>query len=545
MKKTYKRWIALPLAAVLFFAGCAAKENPGTSVVPGDNTQNTGAETVSGNTETPVDTGNTETGTTLVFNEDMFSNRDMRTDYSDYVTVNLADNATAAAEGVTVEGSTVTITKEGTYYFTGTLTDGQIVVNVDEAEKVQIVLDNVNIACEGSAALYVISADKVFVTTVKGTTSTLKSTGEFVSTDDNNINAAVFSKEDLTLNGEGTLVVECETGHAVVSKDDLKVTSGTYELTAAKNGLRGNDSVRIAGGTIIIDAGTDGIHAENEDTSKGYIYIAGGTLDITAQNDAMDASGDLVIDDGDITIETAGGASGTASSGNMFGQGGFGGWGQTSSSSSSSEESTKGLKSDTQITINGGTLTLSCADDAVHSNGSLTVNGGILQITSDDDGVHADYELVVNGGTLNINAHEGLEATVITINDGEITISASDDGINAAQKVNGYTPTFTLNGGTVTISMGQGDTDAVDSNGNIVINGGTLKITAQSAFDYDGKAELNGGTVYVNGTQVTSLTNQFGGMEGMGGPGGQGGFGPGGNGGNGGHGPGGQGGFRP
>ena len=143
--------------------------------------------------------------------------------------------------------------------------------------------------------------------------------------------------------------------------------------------------------------------------------------------------------------------------------------------------------------------------------------------------------LTVDGGTLKLTGHEGLEATLVTVNDGTIDISASDDGINAAKKVDGVTPLVEINGGQITISMAAGDTDAIDSNGNITINGGTISITGQSGFDWDGSAQLNGGTVTVNGTQVSSLTNQMMGGMGPGGggmmPGQQGGFAPGQNGG--------------
>ncbi len=168
-----------------------------------------------------------------------------------------------------------------------------------------------------------------------------------------------------------------------------------------------------------------------------------------------------------------------------------------------------------------GTNKITSAGDGFNVEGDLEISGsGSLTIESDDDGIHADSKLTINGGTYTITAHEGLEATYIIINDGTITINASDDGINAAQKVDTYTPMIEINGGTITIKMGSGDTDGLDSNGNIYINGGTVDITGQNAIDYDGEAKLNGGKLIVNGTQMTTITNQFmngGGMM----PGGQ------------------------
>ncbi len=172
------------------------------------------------------------------------------------------------------------------------------------------------------------------------------------------------------------------------------------------------------------------------------------------------------------------------------------------------------------VIINGAGIEINSKGDGIHSNSDIEINSGKLTIKSDDDGIHADNSVTVNGGELDITAHEGVEGTVIKINDGTITISASDDGINAAQKVDGATPTVEINGGSITITMGAGDTDAIDSNGNIIINGGKITITGQSGFDYENKAELNGGEVYLNGNKITEITNQFaGGMRGFGGKG--------------------------
>ncbi len=192
-----------------------------------------------------------------------------------------------------------------------------------------------------------------------------------------------------------------------------------------------------------------------------------------------------------------------------------------------------GIKGKDDLVIKSGTYTLNCEGDAIHGDNNATIADGTFTLTSSDDGIHADNTVTINNGTYKISAHEGIEGTVVVINNGTIEINASDDGINAAQKIDGVTPAVEINGGEITINMAQGDTDGIDSNGNIVINGGTVSVNGQSPFDYDGTAALNGGTVYTNGTQVTSISNQFGG--GMGGgqmPGGMGGQPP-----QGGHGP--------
>lgn len=172
-------------------------------------------------------------------------------------------------------------------------------------------------------------------------------------------------------------------------------------------------------------------------------------------------------------------------------------------------ESYKGIVSKDSLTINDGNYTINTNDDGINVNDIITINGGAFNITSSDDAIHADGKLEINNGTFELDAHEGLEATYVVINDGKIDINASDDGINAANKSEDYSPKIEINGGDITIKMGSGDTDGVDSNGDIIINGGTINITGQSTFDCDGKAELNGGTVIVNGEEVTTIPNQF------------------------------------
>ena len=168
-------------------------------------------------------------------------------------------------------------------------------------------------------------------------------------------------------------------------------------------------------------------------------------------------------------------------------------------------------------------ITADNENDGINSEGDLIITGdGSLTINAADDGIHADGKLTVESGKLNITASEGLEATYVVVNGGDLTISASDDGINAGNKSDKYSVKIEINGGNITINMGQGDTDAIDSNGDLIINGGTINITAQSPFDWDGTGQINGGTITVNGQTVTQLTNQFeGGMMGGQAPNGQ------------------------
>ena len=367
-----------------------------------------------------TDTASTS-GSSALDTSDLFSSRDLEQ------TADLT-----GAENITVsDGETYTVSKEGVYVVTGSASNAQIVVSAGDEDKVQLVLDSVSITNESTPCIYVQNADKVFVTTTDSE-NTLTVSGAFTSDGDTNTDAVIFSRDDLVINGTGTLnIVSSENG--ISGKDDLKVTGGTINITCTADALEANESILVADGTISIKSDKDGLHAENdEDNTVGYIYIADGT-----------------------------------------------------------------------ITIEAG-----------------------------DDAVHATTIAQVDGGTIDLTGAEGIEGTYIQINGGEISIAAADDGINAGQKSNFATPTVEVNGGELTIVMGSGDTDGVDSNGNLYLNGGTLNITAQSPFDYDGTARNNGATLIVNGSETDSITNQMmggggmgGGMRGgMGGHGGHGGF---------------------
>ena len=339
-----------------------------------------------------------------------FTERDLQQtpDLSEAVSVSLED------------GKTVTIEKEGVYLLSGTASNAQIVVDAEDGDKVQLVLDGVSVTNETIPCIYVKNADKVFVT-ITDSENALTVSGAFTEDGETKTNAVIFSKDDLVLNGVGTLSIN-SSDNAISSKDDLKITGGTYEITCSGTALKAHEQIAVADGTIHIASCNDGLHAENdEDDTVGEIYIAGGTISVNAA----------------------------------------------------------------------------------------------------DDGLHATTTVTVDGGDLDLKAAEGIEATVVRINDGTIRIEASDDGINAAQKSNSLSILAEFNGGSVTIVMGQGDTDGIDSNGDLIINGGTLDITAQSPFDYDGTAQKNGGTILVNGEETEEITNQFGGGMpggGMGGP---------------------------
>ena len=479
----------------------------------------TGAKSSTGNvvsseTETNAEETSAQSEAGSYSSADMFTERDLAGTYEEsgavYVTLS-DDDITGETDGVVINGQTVTITAEGTYIFSGTLSEGQIVVDADNA-KVQIVFDNVDITCASSAAVYVKSAEKVFVTPAEGSQNTLRNTDGYVAIDDNNIDAVIFSKSDLTLNGTGSLTIVSADGHGIVSKDDLKITGGTYDITAAGHALSGKDSVRIADGTFILTAEKDGIHAENaDDEEKGYIYIADGDFTITSDGDGMDASNIVQIEDGTFDITAGGGAANSQKTHESDMPGGPGGRmpqngekpdGENMPQDTTTDESgisTKGIKAGGGMYLNGGTYQIDSADDSIHSNANITIADGTYTLATGDDGVHADDALIVNGGTITVTeSYEGLEGLTVTINDGTIDITASDDGINTAGEK------MELNGGYIHILAGG---DGVDSNGDLTINGGEIYIdgpsdNGNSAIDYGDRssAYVNGGTLVAIGS---------------------------------------------
>lgn len=478
-------------------------------------------------------TENTTEGTTTDINSisstDMFTERDNRTDYdaSTAVTINLnGTTATASSDSVIISGSKITITEEATYVISGELTDGTLIVNAPDTAKLQLVFNGVNIKSGTSAALYILEADKVFLTLTDGSTNTLENGGSFTPIDDNNIDGALFSKQDLTINGKGSLTVTSPVGHGIVCKDDLVITGGKYVVNSASHGLDANDSVRIANSDLTIDSGKDAIHCENtDDTSLGFIYMASGNIKTEAEGDGISASAYMQIEDGTIDLLVGGGSeNGEKQSSDNFG--GFMGGGRPggmrpnemqSSSDVAEEDSTsmKGLKSTGDILISGGNITVNSADDSVHSDKSVTINGGTFTIASGDDAIHAEETLTVTAGNFNISeCYEGLEALHIDVQGGNIKLKASDDGLNAA---GGTDQSGTTGGRDGMFGGGPGRPGGVpgdmsaNSNGSIKISGGTLYINSSGdGLDANGTLEISGGhTTVVGPTQGDTATLDY------------------------------------
>ena len=442
--------------------------------------------------------------------DEMFTDRDNTQSYDTARAVTISLNgstASASSNSVKISNGKVTITEEATYVISGKLTDGMIIVNAKDTAKIQLVLNGAEITSKSSAALYILEADKVFVTLADGTNNTLANGGSFTVIDDNNIDAALFSKQDLTLNGQGTLTVTSPAGHGIVCKDDLVFTGGNYTVNSASHGIDANDSVRISGAKFTIDAGKDGIRAENtEDTQKGFIYISGGNIKAEAEGDGISASAYVQILDGTINL-TVGGGSKNGSKQNSDNFGGFMGGGRPGGMRPGSSQNTttaqdgismKGIKATNSLQISGGTFTINSADDAIHSNNSVTINGGTFNIASGDDGFHADQTLTITAGKIDVSeSYEGLEALHIDVQGGDIKLKASDDGLNAA---GGNDQSGTEGGRDGMFGGGGPGGFSSNSNGSIKISAGTLYINASGdGLDANGTLEITGGNVTVTG----------------------------------------------
>lgn len=283
-------------------------------------------------------------------------------DMADAVKITLSGNSISAdSDAVRLTDSTATITKGGTYIISGTLDNGSLIVNAGKEETVRLVLNGVTIASRTFAPIYVQQADKVLVTLTDGTKNTLANGGTFTNIDDNDVDAVIFSKDDLILNGAGSLTIESPAGHGIVGKDELTITNGAYEMTVAKTAIKAKDSLTIAAGTFTLKADADGLHAENnDDESLGSIYIRGGKFNISAGDDGIHATTSLVIDGGAFDITAVEGVEAT------------------------------------RITINAGEILIQASDDGINASEKTSLYTPTVE---------------VNGGTVTVNGKQITELT--------------------------------------------------------------------------------------------------------------------------------------
>lgn len=376
-----------------------------------------------------------------------FTDRDKDSSYEDEDITEVTLNKTsieAKEEGCFVSGSTLTISEEGTYLLSGTLEDGQIVVDGADTDKIRIVLDGVNIHCESSAAVYVKNADKVVLTLAGESDNILSGGSEYVQTDGNTVDGVIFSKDDLTVNGSGSLQIDAKYKHGIVSKNDLVFTGGEITVEAAGQCLSGKDCIKIADGIFHLSGQGKGLKSENtEEPEKGNIYVSGGTFTIDTGDDAFHSSGSIVAD--------------------------------------------------------GGEFTITSGDDAFHSDLDLVINGGNISITSCYEGLEG-LRVVINGGDIVLAADDdGINAAKSSTEEEAADVRGGPGDSSMENETEAY---IKITGGNLTVSA---EGDGLDSNGSLFVSGGTVYVNgpvsgADGALDYNGGAQITGGTVIAVGS---------------------------------------------
>ena len=407
----------------------------------------------------------------------------------------------------------ITINEEGIYNLTGTISNGLITVNTEG--NIKLNLNNVSITNSNGPAIYIEQASDVVIN-ISGD-NYLEDSSTYTNHTD--VDGVLFSHDDLTIEGEGTLTIKANYQDGIVSKDDLKIVSGTYKINSIDDGIRGKDSVYILDGNFEINSEGDGIKSTNDtDSEKGFIKIENGKFKINSSLDGIQSENKLVIDNGEFDITTGGGSSNESSTNDDWGY-----WGRGSTLSNT--DSAKGLKAVDNIVINSGTFTFDTSDDSIHSNNSVGISDGTITINSGDDGIHADYELIIDNGNIDINkSYEGLESAKITINGGNINLTSTDDGINVAggndgsatgrPGENNYSNSnniLTINNGIIYVNA---KGDGIDVNGSAYINNGNIRVdgptdSGNGSLDYDRTFAINGGTFIATGSSgmAQSATN--------------------------------------
>ncbi len=504
-----KKLSLLLVTLILMFALAACSAATSATTVSGTTNTTSNTTTVSNSDPTTlVNTPAVSVADALAENKTSHEDaKDVTWDEASVIEITLnGDAIEASGAGFAVNGSTVTITAAGIYRFTGTLNDGQILVNTDDKETVRLILNGVDIQNLTTAPIYIAAADEVVIVLADNTANQVSDGSNYVyaTAEANEPSAAIFSMADLTIFGDGSLTVTGNYNDGISSKDGLVIQSGTLNVTAVDDGIRGKDYIVVEGGDLTIQAQGDGLVSYNdEDATRGYISIEGGVFDITSGGDAIQAMTDVLIMAGDFTLTSGGGSSA---------------WVDKTSSA-------KGIKGVVSVSIDGGTFVIDSSDDAIHSNNNVTINAGTFNIASADDGIHADTLITINNGMINITeSYEGIESASITINAGNIQVVSSDDGINIAggndasgilgggggrgQDMFGSTgKLLTINGGTIAVDAYG---DGLDINGSIEMTGGVVLVTGPTeqmngAIDYDGIFNISGGTIVATGSSGMAM----------------------------------------
>lgn len=532
-KKETGAVVSLFLVSSLAFGGCGTAVTSSSSVnaesARTESTGETSADNAAATSESIASENAIESASDIDFDLELtestidteFTDREKSGSYKASEAVKITLNkttATVSGSGAKADGSTITITEEGVYIVSGTLEDGQIIVDASDFDKVQIVLDGVHINCETNAAIYVREADKVFITLAENSSNTLGGGNEYTQIDDNTVDGVIFSKSDLVCNGTGSLTIEADYKHGIVSKDDLVITGGTYKIAAADNGITAKDQIKILDGSFDIDAANSAVKAKNtDDTELGNIYIAGGIFTIEAEQDGFHATGSIVVDDGTITVNS--GDDGFHADLDTVIHGG----------TILVEKSYEGLEGK-RVVVNGGDITINASDDGINAansgdDGTNAINPGANAAGSGDDDSNAassnnDSSAAVNSGDDSSisGAADGKEPPQMppdTENGSDMQPSQDFDPENAPSGGNApqnFDPGNAPSDGDAPQMMQGGPGGGGNSELYIKIAGGTTIVygptsDGDSALDYDGSAIVTGGTLAAIGS--AGMTESF------------------------------------
>ena len=452
-----------------------------------------------------------------------FTSGDLSPEYdiSDANVITLSgDSAQVTGNGAYAYDGGVVISSTGVYVISGTLDDGSITVDADDAAKIWLYFNDVNITCQDNAALIIENADKVFLTLAEGQDSVLMSGSEYeTSATEAGIDGVIYARDDLTINGAGSLTISGGPAHGITANDDLVITGGNLTVTSVKDAIHVNDSLRITNAAMTLDAGDDAIQVDNE---GGYIYIESGEFDITAADEGIAAEGHITIDGGDFRI-----AVGT-------------------------DQGSHGIKSGDTVTVNDGTIDITSCYEGIQAS-YIDITGGDITINSVDDGLNAssgdggfDMGFGMGGpgtggtggqgmrqrGSYNASdtettetgeASEGEKPELGEMPEGEMpegekpefgetpegeqpqSGDTSDEDMSTVE-----TPWIHISGGTLTILNDSGrDADGIDSNGDIIITGGTIRVSLTGdggnnaidcATENGGVCEISGGNIIACGS---------------------------------------------
>ena len=448
MKKSnmIKSATSITLLAALALTGCSATSASNASA---SSAISTSASSTSGTTSKVADSFSTDVKSGAKLAEDThYSAKDVTWDSSSEVTIDLSNPT--ATDGVTVSDGVITITKAGNYKLTGTY-EGQIKVEAADSDMVRLILNNATITNSTGAAINVVEADEVVIYTASGTTNTVSDGSSYSDTASGSPDAAIYSKSDLTLAGEGTLKVEGKYEEGIHTSDGLVIASGTLEVNAANTGIKGKDYVDILDGTITVTATKDGIKATNDtDGNRGWVRLSGGTVNISAGDD--------------------------------------------------------GFKAERVLEISGGTLNITQANEGIEAQ-YINILDGTVNVTSSDDGINASYS-TTSTSTSSTSTESASTSTTQTTQSKQAAQGNAAQG-GQAPAGGGQAPSGSMGSGTMGqppagggmgggMGGGGGTFEVVDA--TINITGGTVTVnTNGDGIDSNGTATLSGGTLIVNG----------------------------------------------